>query len=236
VDRLIARVHLVVVCLVAMAAGCAEEDRAGGGGPDNAYALTCGDLTRQSQIEGTRVVIRAQTALTREPALRRRVLQQGFQRASQSVYFALTEVCKGRGPSFKPARLAVEGVRSGRYASDLCIGPGCSQEVRWLAARVGHAGRVVQLVTANDSSASAAEVKARLDDLEVGLTLRMRIPATHPRKLRFHCAEVDLGERVGDRRLVDDGPGEFNPYGVSVAIAEKQLAQRKLRCVRVPSI
>jgi hypothetical protein len=31
------------------------------------------------------------------------------------TYYALTEVCKDRDPSFKPARLAVEGVREGKY-------------------------------------------------------------------------------------------------------------------------
>jgi hypothetical protein len=36
-------------------------------------------------------------------------------RASQSLYFAMTEVCKGRPASFKPARDAIAGVRSGTY-------------------------------------------------------------------------------------------------------------------------
>jgi hypothetical protein len=75
----------------------------------NPYAFTCGDLARQSHSEGARLVIRVQAALARERSLRRRVAEQGFQRANQSVYFALTEVCKRRVPSFRPARLAVEG-------------------------------------------------------------------------------------------------------------------------------
>jgi hypothetical protein len=31
------------------------------------------------------------------------------------VYYALTEICKGRDPSFRPARLAVEAVMEGAY-------------------------------------------------------------------------------------------------------------------------
>lgn len=36
-------------------------------------------------------------------------------RSSQSLYFAMTELCKGRPPSFKPSRKAISGVRSGTY-------------------------------------------------------------------------------------------------------------------------
>lgn len=240
--------HYLIVCLAAFAAlagGCSAEQRRADGPPDsehvkevgrNPYSLTCGDLARQSDPEGARLVIRAQTALTREPALRKRVMEQGLQRANQSVYLALTEVCKRRDPSFKPARLAVKGVQSGTYQSDLCIGPGCSEEVRWLAARVGHAGRVVRLVTAQTTSASPAEVEVRMDDAQVGLALRLRVPEPRSKDVRLHCAEVDLGEPVGKREIVDDGSGQFNPFDVSVEVARARLAQGALRCVRVPSI
>jgi hypothetical protein len=228
-----------------LAGGCGDEERRTSGGPDrehatelarNPYALTCGDLARQSRPEGTRLVIRVQAALTREPALMRRVAEQGFQRVNQSIYFALTEVCKGRGASFRPARLAAEGVRRGKYRASLCLGPGCSEEVRWLAARVGDDPGVVQLVTAHNSSASPWEVAVRRDEAEVGLALRMRIPQAGSEDLRLHCAEVALGEPVRKRKLVDDGSGRFNPLGVHVQAAENQLRQGKLRCVRVASI
>jgi hypothetical protein len=236
------------VCLAAvatLAGACGEEERAPGGIPDsdrarevgrNPYSLTCGDLTSQSHPEAARLVIRAQAALTREPVLTKRVREQGSQRVNQSVYFALTEVCKGRGPSFEPARLALRGVQSGTYRSDLCIGPGCSEEVRWLAARTGRAGRVVRLVIAHTISASPAEVEVRMDDVQIGLALRLRVPEAHPRDLRLHCAEVDVGEPVGKRQIVDDGAGRFNPFDVSVEAAKERLAQGELRCVRVPSI
>jgi hypothetical protein len=125
---------LGVAAAVASVAGCGDDDGRVLGTPEpgharevarNPYALTCRDLASQSHPDGARLVIRAQVALAREPWLRKRVAEQTLQRASQSVFFALTEVCKGRDPSFRPARLAVEGVRRGRYRAELCVGSGC---------------------------------------------------------------------------------------------------------------
>jgi hypothetical protein len=237
---------LGLAAAAALAASCGdEEERAVGGVPNsehasevarNPYALTCRDLRRQSHPEATRLVIRVQAALTRERALRRRVAEQGFQRVNQTIYFALTEICKGRNPSFRPARLAAEAVRRGEYRASLCLGPGCSEEVRWLAARAADDRGVVRVVTAQSSSARPWEVAVRIDEAEVGLALRVRIPEVRSEDVRLHCGEVQLGEPVGKRRLVDDGPGRFNPFGVSVEAAEQKLAQGKLRCVRVASI
>ena len=108
-----------------MVAGCGEDDRRVSGTPDPAharevarspYALTCGDLLRQPQHpESQRLVIRAEFALAQEPVLSRRVEKMTLNRVGRSVYWALTEMCKGREPSFKPARLAVEAVRRGEY-------------------------------------------------------------------------------------------------------------------------
>jgi hypothetical protein len=97
-------------------------------------------------------------------------------------------------------------------------------------------GGVVRLVTANSSGARPWEVAVRMDEAEVGLALRVRIPEVRSEDVRLHCAEVELGETVGKRKLVDDGSGRFNPFGVSVEAAEKQLGQGKLRCARVASI
>jgi hypothetical protein len=241
------RFVLGLVAAAALAAGCGDDDeeRVASGAPDpehasevarNPYALTCGDLRRQSHPEGTRLVIRVQAALTRERALRRRVAEQGFQRVNQTIYFALTEICKGRDPSFRPARPAAEAVRRGEYRASLCLGPGCSEQVRWLAARAADDRGVVRVVTAHSSSARPWEVAVRIDRAEVGLALRVRIPAGRSEDVRLHCAEVQLGEPVGRRRLVDDGSGRFNPFGVSVEAAERKLARDELRCVRVASI
>ena len=76
----------------------------------------------------------------------------------------------------------------------------------------------------------------RIDEAEVGLAIRVRIPDVRSEDVRLHCAEVQIGEPVGERKLVDDGSARFNPFGVSVEAAENKLAQGKLRCVRVASI
>lgn len=199
-----------------LASGCGGEERPVTGVPDpdhasevarNPYALTCGDLARQSHPEGARLVIRVQAALTRERGLRRRVVEQSFQRVSQTIYFALTQICKGHGRSFSPGRLAVEGVRRGKYRASLCLGPGCSAAVRWLAARAIDDSGVVRLVTAHSSSARPWEVAVRLDEAEVGLALRLRIPAVRSKDLRLHCAEVQLGEAVSGSSMLVGGCG-----------------------------
>jgi hypothetical protein len=107
-----------------LAAGCGDDDGASGEpAPDHAaevarnpYALTCADLAKQtSSPESSRLVIRAEFALAREPALRKVVAKETLNRTGRSVYYALTEICNGRHPSFEPAQLAVEGVRQGKY-------------------------------------------------------------------------------------------------------------------------
>jgi len=117
---------LVLAAVTALAAGCGDdEERSVSGAPDpdharevarDPYALTCGDLARQPEHpDSQKLVIRAEFALARDPALRQVVAKETLNRTGRSVYFALTEVCKGRRPSFEPARLAVEGVRQGKY-------------------------------------------------------------------------------------------------------------------------
>ncbi len=123
-----------MLCLTALsgvAAGCGEEDapRRVSRTPDpnhareverNPYAVTCGDLARQTRHpESARLVIHAEFALAQVPALRKQVAKLTLNRAGRSVYYGLTEVCKGRDASFKPARLAVEGVRQGKYRAAL---------------------------------------------------------------------------------------------------------------------
>ena len=123
-----------MLCLIALsgvAAGCGEDEaeRRVSGTPDpnhakeverNPYAVTCGDLARQTRHpESARLVIHAEFALAQVPALRKQVAKLTLNRAGRSVYYGLTEVCKGRDASFKPARLAVEGVRTGKYRAAL---------------------------------------------------------------------------------------------------------------------
>jgi hypothetical protein len=109
----------------ALVGGCDDQEERVAGTPDpthaqeverNPYAITCGDLARQeSHPESARLVIHAEFALAREPALRKVVTKETLNRTGRSVYYGLTEVCKGRRPSFKPAGLAVEGVLAGKY-------------------------------------------------------------------------------------------------------------------------
>jgi hypothetical protein len=80
------------------------------------YALTCGDLARQPENSvNQRLVINAEFALADEPALRSRVEEMTANRVGRSVYWALTEICKGRAASYEPARDAVDAVRQGKY-------------------------------------------------------------------------------------------------------------------------
>ena len=134
-------VGLAAVCT--MAAGCGEDEHRVRGTPDaqharevadDPYALNCGDLARQRQHpDSEKLVIRAEFALARVPALRRRVASMTENRVGRSVYWALSEMCKGRAPSFEPARLAVEAVRRGKYLVQPRSGSWSSAERWWKA-------------------------------------------------------------------------------------------------------
>jgi hypothetical protein len=116
----------VTVTATATLAGCGDDERRRApGAPDptharevarNPYLVTCGDLARQPlHPESQKLVIRAEFALAQVPRLREVVAKETLNRTGRSVYYALTEICKGRHPSFEPARLAVEAVRRGEY-------------------------------------------------------------------------------------------------------------------------
>ena len=117
-----------LVALVLVAAGCGEDDKSPervAGTPDpahaeevdrNPYAVTCGDLARQPKhMESQKLVIRAEFALARKPALRKRVRAMTENRVGRSVYWAMTELCKGQEASFTPGEQAVAAVRHGKY-------------------------------------------------------------------------------------------------------------------------
>jgi hypothetical protein len=80
------------------------------------YLVTCADVAAQPRSpEASRLVIQAQFALARVPELRKVVAKETLNRTGRSVYYGLVEECKGRRPSFEPAKLAVAGVLSGKY-------------------------------------------------------------------------------------------------------------------------
>ena len=111
----------------AFATACGEdpaEERAAGPPPvtmaerqaqldQDPYELRCADLADKVASAGmTRRVQYALADDARIPGLNRL-------RASQSIFFAITEVCKGKPGSYKPARPAISGVRNGEFVADL---------------------------------------------------------------------------------------------------------------------
>ena len=123
------RLVVGLVALAALPAGCGEEEQRRAdrvpGTPDPAhakevdrdpYAVTCADLARQHEhMESQKLVIRAEFALAREPALRKRVRAMTENRVGRSVYWAMTVLCRGQEASFTPGEQAVEAVRQGKY-------------------------------------------------------------------------------------------------------------------------
>ena len=116
---------VVVIAAVLVVAGCGEAKRPVAVLSDkqhhaevarDPYALTCRDLARQPlNSVNQRLVINAEFALAKDPALRKRVKAMTENRVGRSVYWALTELCKGRPGSYEPARAAVAAVQGGKY-------------------------------------------------------------------------------------------------------------------------
>jgi hypothetical protein len=70
------------------------------------YALTCGD-----QAKSARVGKRAHFGLADDA----HVTDITRLRVAQSIFYAVTEICKGKPASYHPGKEAVEGVRSRKY-------------------------------------------------------------------------------------------------------------------------
>jgi hypothetical protein len=77
------------------------------------YDLRCADL--KDKVDSARMTRIVQYALADDAKIPR----LNRLRASQSNFYAITEVCKDKPGSFKPARPAISGVRSGEYLADL---------------------------------------------------------------------------------------------------------------------
>jgi hypothetical protein len=77
------------------------------------YDLRCADL--MDKVDSARMTRIVQYALADDAKIPR----LNRLRASQSIFYAITEVCKDKPGSFKPARPAISGVRSGEYLADL---------------------------------------------------------------------------------------------------------------------
>jgi hypothetical protein len=77
------------------------------------YDVRCADLAdKVASAEMTRRVQYALADDAKVPGLNRL-------RASQSIFFAITEICKDQPASYKPARPAIAGVRNGEFLADL---------------------------------------------------------------------------------------------------------------------
>jgi uncharacterized lipoprotein YajG len=77
------------------------------------YAIACGHV--RDQQKWADVTRRATVALSD----RERITGLSRLQATQSIFFAMTELCKGKPASREPAGAAVEAVRQGKYRADL---------------------------------------------------------------------------------------------------------------------
>jgi hypothetical protein len=77
------------------------------------YAIACGHVRDQQQWAD--VTRRATVAIGK----RERFPGLNQLQATQSVFFAMTELCKRRPASYEPAKAAARAVRTGRYRADL---------------------------------------------------------------------------------------------------------------------
>jgi hypothetical protein len=77
------------------------------------YSLRCSDI--RDKLAAADITRTVQVALADDAKIR------GLNRlqASQSIYFAITELCKSKPGSYQPAEDAVAGVRSGEFRAEL---------------------------------------------------------------------------------------------------------------------
>jgi hypothetical protein len=77
------------------------------------YDLRCADI--RDKVASARITRVVQYALADDAKIR------GLNRlqASQSIYYAITELCKSKPGSYRPAKDAIAAVRSGELRADL---------------------------------------------------------------------------------------------------------------------
>ena len=79
----------------------------------NPYDLRCGDLN--DAVASARMTRVVQYALADDAKIR----DLNRLQASQSIYFAITELCKPKPDSYRPAKDAIAAVRSGELRAEL---------------------------------------------------------------------------------------------------------------------
>ena len=77
------------------------------------YTITCGDLKNPDAANV--YSRRASNTL----ALEAKITSMSQLQAATAIFFGMTEVCKSKPASYKPAKDAVAGVKSGKFKSDL---------------------------------------------------------------------------------------------------------------------
>ena len=113
----------------AIAAGCGDDDNQTAGSKSkpktvsvaerhaqlekDPYALRCADI--RDKVASARITRVVQVALADDAKIRGLNQLQ----ASQSIYYAITELCKSKPGSYQPARDAIAGVRSGEFRAEL---------------------------------------------------------------------------------------------------------------------
>jgi hypothetical protein len=122
---------IAVMGCAALAAGCGDDNS--GAEPDagadkssavsveerhtelakNPYDLKCADI--RDKLTAAKVTRVVQVALADDARIR------GLNRlqASQSIYYAITELCKSKPDSYRPAKDAIAAVRSGELRAEL---------------------------------------------------------------------------------------------------------------------
>jgi hypothetical protein len=122
---------MVLVAAAALAAGCGDDDSGSEGKSEpkaqtevidvaerraqleaDPYDVRCSDIRDERSTRNTRMV---QHALAADVDVR----GMGELAVSQSIYYALTEVCRSKPGSFAPAQDAIAGVKSGKYRAEL---------------------------------------------------------------------------------------------------------------------
>jgi hypothetical protein len=77
------------------------------------YDLRCADM--RDKVASARITRVVQYALADDAKIRGMTRLQ----ASQSIYYAITELCKSKPGPYKPAKDAVVGVQSGEFRAEL---------------------------------------------------------------------------------------------------------------------
>ena len=118
------RLGTLLATAAILAAGCGQDEspKAAAKAPPLAsaatlerdpYALSCGHVT--DQLEWADETRRATVAIA--DGMRTRGLNR--LQKTQSLFYAMTELCKGKPASHEPVNAAIEAVRIGTYRADL---------------------------------------------------------------------------------------------------------------------